>query len=208
VNRVTIYAPEPKRRSIKIFNIETQTYEGTVEFLLQATLKADAAAGPAELAAAMRYNVCDATRCLPPAKRTATGSVNVDPKASASAIAIPAGFSEFKPGAPVAAGCAIRAQAGSAGDRTLFAAGLWRGIARDLHAVRVSDDSDYDVVLLNKPVPASRREGVFPGRLVLPRHCRVVFRDRISDDYAAGAVRRGAARVESLGQRIPLPAYF
>ncbi len=100
---VTIYAPEPKRAFDQNFNIETQTYEGAIEFLLQTTLKTDAAPGPAELAAAMRYNVCDATRCLPPTKRTATGSVNVDPKAVASAGSIPAGFSEFKPGAPVAA---------------------------------------------------------------------------------------------------------
>jgi len=51
----------------------------------------------AELTAQLRYNVCDATRCLPPTKRTATASVTIDPKAATPAISIPAGFTEFRP---------------------------------------------------------------------------------------------------------------
>jgi len=102
-----IYNQEPKRAFDKNFDIETQTYEGKADFLLETTLKADAPAGPAELAAAVGFNVCDATRCLPPRKRTATASLTIDPKAPAPEISIPGGFSEFKAGssapAPVVA---------------------------------------------------------------------------------------------------------
>jgi thiol:disulfide interchange protein DsbD len=102
-----IYNQEPKRAFDKNFDIETQTYEGKAEFLVELTLKSDAPAGPAELAAAVGFNVCDATRCLPPRKRTATASLTIDPKAPAPVISIPGGFTEFKPGsaapAPVVA---------------------------------------------------------------------------------------------------------
>ena len=98
-----IYYQEPKRAFDKTFDIETQTYEGKVDFLLETTLKADAPPGPEELAAAIGFNVCDATRCLPPRKRTAKASLTIDPKVPAPVISIPPGFSEFKPGAPASA---------------------------------------------------------------------------------------------------------
>src|SRR6266568_2412815 len=98
-----IYYQEPKRAFDKNFEIETQTYEGKADFLLETTLKGDAPPGPAELAAAIGFNVCDATRCLPPRKRTAKASLTIDPKAPAPAISIPSGFSEFKPGASASA---------------------------------------------------------------------------------------------------------
>jgi thiol:disulfide interchange protein len=103
---VKIYQTEPKRAFDNNFNIETQTYEGKAEFLLEAAVKPDAPAGPGEIAAELRYNVCDATRCLPPRKKTVTAPLNVDPKAPAPSIAIPAGFSEFKPGAPAVSSAA------------------------------------------------------------------------------------------------------
>jgi thiol:disulfide interchange protein len=98
-----IYYQEPKRAFDKNFDIETQTYEGKADFLLETSLKADAPPGPEEVAAAIGFNVCDATRCLPPRKRTAKASLTIDPKAPAPAISIPPGFSEFKPGAPISA---------------------------------------------------------------------------------------------------------
>jgi thiol:disulfide interchange protein len=98
-----IYNQEPKRAFDKNFEIETQTYEGKADFLLETTLKTDAAPGPGELAAAVGFNVCDATRCLPPRKRTATASLTIDPKAPAPVISIPGGFSEFKAGSPAPA---------------------------------------------------------------------------------------------------------
>jgi len=90
---------EPKRAFDKNFNIETQTYDEKASFVLETSLKPDAPPGPAELAAELRYNVCDATRCLPPRKLTLTAAIIVDPKAPASSPSIPSGFVEFTPGA-------------------------------------------------------------------------------------------------------------
>lgn len=101
-----IFQQEPKRAFDQNFNIETQTYEGSTDFLLETSLKPDAAAGPAELSAEIRYNVCDATRCLPPARRAAAANLTVDPKAPDRAIVIPAGFSGFKPSAAPPPGAA------------------------------------------------------------------------------------------------------
>src|SRR5260370_22421343 len=74
-DKVTVYSQAPKKAFDNNFNIETQTYEGTAEFLLESAVKSDAAAGPAEVVAQLRYNACDSTPCLPPAKRTATASL-------------------------------------------------------------------------------------------------------------------------------------
>src|SRR5437899_3281005 len=74
---LTVFYQEPKRAFDKNFNIETQTYEEKADFLLVVPLKADAPAGPAELIAEVRFNVCDAKRCLPPRKRTATASLKI-----------------------------------------------------------------------------------------------------------------------------------
>jgi hypothetical protein len=55
-DKLTVYYREPKRAFDNNFNIETQTYEGTAEFLLEATLKTDAAPGPTDLIAELRNN--------------------------------------------------------------------------------------------------------------------------------------------------------
>src|SRR5258706_6159843 len=83
---LTVHYGEPKKAFDKNFDIETQTYEQKAEFLLEMTLKGDLPAGPAELAALLRDNVCDATRCLPPRNYTATAPLTIDPKASAQSI--------------------------------------------------------------------------------------------------------------------------
>jgi thiol:disulfide interchange protein DsbD len=95
----TAYYQEFKRVFDKSLNVETQQYEKTALFLLEASVKADAPPGPAELTAELRYSVCDATQCLPPKKMKLTGAVTIDPKASSSSSVIPAGFFEFKPDA-------------------------------------------------------------------------------------------------------------
>src|SRR5882724_3829800 len=101
-DKLAVYYQEPKRAFDQNFSIETQTYEGKADFLLVIPVKTDAPAGPAELTAEVQYNVCDATRCLPPRKRTATASLKIDPNAPVGSVSIPAGFSEFKPGVPAA----------------------------------------------------------------------------------------------------------
>jgi len=95
----TAYSREPKRAFDNTFKIETQTYEGTAEFLLETSVKQDAPDGPSDLNVELRYNVCDATQCLAPKKLTLTASLTVDPKAPSSSPDIPTGFLEFKPGA-------------------------------------------------------------------------------------------------------------
>src|SRR5262245_58609893 len=102
-DKLTIYYREPKRAFDNTFKIETQTYEEKAEFLVELTIRSDAPAGPSELGALVRYNVCDATRCLPPRKFTATAPVTIDPKALVQPNSIPAGFIEFVPGPPAAA---------------------------------------------------------------------------------------------------------
>ena len=154
-----IYFQEPKRAFDNNFNIETQTYEGKTEFLLEATLKPDA---PAEVAAEIRYNVCDATRCLPPVKRTATAKLTVDPKAPASAISIPAGFSEFT--APSSApGLAPSVSAGAPATQPIlpflalaFGAGLLAIFTPCVFPMIPITMSFF----LNKP-SSTRRDGVF-----------------------------------------------
>src|SRR5262249_48792598 len=95
------YYEEPKRAFDNNFKIETQTYENKADFLLESALKTGLPDGPADMTAEIRYNVCDATRCLPPAKRTATASLKIDSKATPFAVSIPPGLLECNPGAPV-----------------------------------------------------------------------------------------------------------
>src|SRR5882762_5603772 len=71
-DKLTVYYREPKRAFDNNFNIETQTYEEKAEFLLDLSLKGDLPSGVADLTASVRFNVCDATRCLPPRRYTAT----------------------------------------------------------------------------------------------------------------------------------------
>src|SRR5258708_1427187 len=105
-DKLTAYYPEPKRAFDGVFKIETQTYEEKVEFLLDMSVKGDTPAGTADLTALVRFNVCDATRCLPPRKYTATAPLKIDPSAPAQPVSILAGFLEFKPGAPTVAAVA------------------------------------------------------------------------------------------------------
>ncbi len=60
--------------------------------LFDIELKKDAAAGPADITANVRYQSCNDTICLPPKRKTAMASITIDPSAKAAAIAIPAGY--------------------------------------------------------------------------------------------------------------------
>src|SRR5882762_3468859 len=102
-DKLTVYYREPKRAFDNTFKIETQTYEEKAEFILDMGVKGDVPAGLADLTAMVRFNVCDATRCLPPRRYTAIAPLKIDPSAPAQPVSIPAGFLEFKPGAPAMA---------------------------------------------------------------------------------------------------------
>src|SRR5262252_9555034 len=73
-----VLQPPPKRALDPSFNKELETYEGAVAFLVRLQIKKDAPAGPAEIALRPRYQVCDATHCIPPVTKNITATLNVD----------------------------------------------------------------------------------------------------------------------------------
>jgi thiol:disulfide interchange protein DsbD len=94
-----VFEPQPKRAFDPNFNLDTETYEDQPAFLIEIETKKDAAPGASEIAAEVRYQMCDPTRCLPPVKRRAVATLSIDASAKAAAVEIPAGYTEFKPGA-------------------------------------------------------------------------------------------------------------
>jgi len=96
-----LYQPQPERKFDPNFNLDTETFEKEAVFWIVANLKKDAAAGPLELSAEVRYQSCDDKQCLPPKKKTASFTLNVDSAAAAqAAFSIPAGYSEIGAKAP------------------------------------------------------------------------------------------------------------
>ncbi|HEU0139697.1 MAG TPA: cytochrome c biogenesis protein CcdA, partial [Bryobacteraceae bacterium] len=98
-----VYQPAPVRKLDPNFNTETETFDGKAVFLIVATIAGDAAGGPVELAAGIRYQACDDKQCLPPRRNTVTATLTIDPAAQPAQIAIPAGYSEPSSGAPSSA---------------------------------------------------------------------------------------------------------
>jgi thiol:disulfide interchange protein DsbD len=94
-----IYQSSPERKFDPNFKLDTETFEKEAQFFVLASLKKDAAAGPAELTAQVRYQVCNDTTCLPPRKKTAAFTLAIDPAAPAiAAFVAPAGYKEVNPG--------------------------------------------------------------------------------------------------------------
>ena len=103
ISSYKLYQPKPERRFDPNFKIDVETFQNEAAFLLLSEVKKDAS-GDVELTARVRYQSCNDHECLPPKKKTATFTLKVDPAAPAvAAAAIPTGYSEFKPDAPVAA---------------------------------------------------------------------------------------------------------
>ena len=96
---VKLYQPKPIVKLDPSFGVNTETFGEQVTFLLDLELKKDAAPGTTELTATPRYQSCNDTMCLPPKRKPASATLTIDPAAKASAIVIPAGFSEFRPAA-------------------------------------------------------------------------------------------------------------
>jgi thiol:disulfide interchange protein DsbD len=95
VEKFRVFQAPPKKAFDQNFNLETETYEGAARFVIELQLKPDAAAGPSEVSAEVRYQTCNDRLCIPPVRRTASASLTIDPAARAAALAIPAGFVEF-----------------------------------------------------------------------------------------------------------------
>ena len=101
VASVRVFQPAPQRKFDPNFNLETETYEKEVTFLLEIELAKAAAPGPVELTAQVRYQCCNDTVCLPPKRKTAVATLTIDPAAPPTpAAAIPAGYKEFHKSAP------------------------------------------------------------------------------------------------------------
>jgi thiol:disulfide interchange protein len=87
-----IYQPKPERKLDPSFGIDTETFSEQVALLFDVELKKDAAAGPADITANVRYQSCNDTMCLPPKRKSATASITIDPSAKAAAILKPSGY--------------------------------------------------------------------------------------------------------------------
>ncbi|HTB19747.1 MAG TPA: cytochrome c biogenesis protein CcdA [Bryobacteraceae bacterium] len=87
-----IYQAKPVRKLDASFGIDTETFSDQYVLLFDIELKKDAAAGPVDIAANVRYQSCNDTICLPPKKKSATASLTIDASAKGAAIAIPTGY--------------------------------------------------------------------------------------------------------------------
>jgi thiol:disulfide interchange protein DsbD len=105
VEKLCMLQPQPKRAYDANFAMETETYESDVAFLLELQIEKDAPTGSADYTLNAKYQVCNATEC-DPGHWSGPLALNIAAGASASAPAIPAGYTEVKP----------RAGAGNSGD--------------------------------------------------------------------------------------------
>jgi len=94
IRLVRIYEPKPDRRFDANFQLDTETFEKEAVFLVVVEVRRDAAAGPLDLTAQVRYQSCNDRMCLPPKRKTASASITVDASAPADAISIPGGYQE------------------------------------------------------------------------------------------------------------------
>jgi thiol:disulfide interchange protein DsbD len=93
IETFAVHEPQPEaQRDPNFDNIEVRWFEKEVAFALPVTIKPDAAAGPVDLTARVRYQACDARQCLPPREKTAAATITIDPSGPAQAGAIPAGY--------------------------------------------------------------------------------------------------------------------
>ena len=88
-----IYQPAPVRKLDPSFGIDTETFAEQYVLLFDIELKKDAAAGPANITANVRYQTCNDTICLPPKRKSAVAAITIDPSAHTGAISIPSGYS-------------------------------------------------------------------------------------------------------------------
>src|SRR5579859_2532237 len=98
VARFRVFEPKPTRTFDPTFKLETETYEGEPVFLIEIETKNDAAVGPTDVAAEVRYQICTEKTCLPPVRRRAAATLAIDTTAKTAAIVIPADYTEARPG--------------------------------------------------------------------------------------------------------------
>ncbi len=73
-----VFQPKPEEKFDEALGANAEFYEKEAIFWVPFELKKDAAAGPLEITAQVRYAACDAKRCLPPKKKQASFTLTVD----------------------------------------------------------------------------------------------------------------------------------
>jgi thiol:disulfide interchange protein len=92
-----VYQPTPERKFDQGFQMDTETFASKTVFLIDVEFKKEASAGPQQIEARARYQVCTSQKCLPPRTKTAIGAVTLDAAATVQAVSIPVGY--LSPGA-------------------------------------------------------------------------------------------------------------
>ena len=153
----------PIRKFDPNFNADTETYEGTQTFLARIQLKKDLPAGPVTITFEPRYQTCSGT---PAFRRARAGHRCAEHRGrrSGAAVTIPAGYIEAKPGRSVRRSARLVPQPTQTESGRLPRSRLRLRPRRHLHALRLPDDPDHDVVLRR----TARR--LHAGDHVLPRH--------------------------------------
>lgn len=104
-----LYFPAVQRRFDPNFQIETETYEGSLKFYLRLHLTPGTPAGQTELAARMRYQLCTDKQCLPPKTVTAATTISVDASAPKPPLQVMPGFTLFQATGAATPASSIRA---------------------------------------------------------------------------------------------------
>ncbi len=81
------------------FQIDTETFDGATTFVYLIELAGDAPPGETTLTANVRYQLCTDTQCLPPRRKSAEATIDVDPAAGVQAAEVPGGLIPAAPGA-------------------------------------------------------------------------------------------------------------
>ena len=99
-----VWQPKPERRFDPNFNLDVETFSGESVFFVPVEIKKDAALGPLEITAQVRYQACDEKQCLPPRKKSVSFTVAVNQAAAfIGKPQVSGGYTRFEPGKTTAA---------------------------------------------------------------------------------------------------------
>ncbi len=98
---VHVFVPKPKLAFDPFLKQDMETYEEKAEFLLDVHLKPNEF-GKVPVVTLVRYQACDATRCLPPVRKAPEGVMPVDVNGS-DPPPIPIGYEKYTPRTTAAA---------------------------------------------------------------------------------------------------------
>ena len=98
-----VLQPKVEAKFDPVAGASTESYEEKAVFLIDAVLKGDVKAGPVDVVLQVRSSACNDKICLPPRRKSITGSLVADPGAADTGLgAIPDGYMEAKAPAAVA----------------------------------------------------------------------------------------------------------